>query len=92
MTMEGEKLLRAAGMGNVEAFEELTGDYLKIVYNMILASCGRSENISELAQEVFVRVFKNMKAIKSINALGTSVYKTVRDVCSENPGRIKKIS
>lgn len=92
MTTESEKLLKAAGMGSVEAFEKLTEGYLKTVYNILLTSCGRQDNTSELAQEVFVRVFKDIKSFKNINSLGASVYKAARDVCVKSPDRGRKIS
>lgn len=92
MTSDGEKLLKAAGDGSVEAFETLTGGYMKSVYNIMLANCGKSEEASRLTQEVFVRVFKNIKSIRSANLIGFNLYKTAGDVYKDFLVAIRKIS
>lgn len=78
--------------GSIEAFEKLAESYYKKVYNIIYKIFGNDANVSELTQEVFVRVFKNLKKQPESSALAISIYKSTADVCLEARGRIKLIS
>ncbi len=86
------QLMEQARKGDTEAFEKLAGSYYKKVYNIILNSCGKEAGVSELAQEVFIRVFKNLKHQPDDSMLAISIYKSAGDVCMEARGGMRLIS
>lgn len=92
MASDGEKLLKAAAEGSVEAFELLTGSYMKNVYNIMLANCGNSETASKLTQEAFVRVFRNIGSVKRASLIGFRLYKTASEVYDAFSISVRKIS
>lgn len=86
------QLMDSAKKGCTEAFEKLVEAYYKRVYNIILKTCGSEADISELAQEVFVRVFKNLKNQPDDSMLAISIYKSTGDVCLEAQCNVRLIS
>jgi RNA polymerase sigma-70 factor (ECF subfamily) len=86
------QLMDSARKGSTEAFEKLAEAYYKKVYNIILKNCGAEADVSELAQEVFVRVFKNLKHQPDDSMLAISIYKSTGDVCTEAQGGMRLIS
>jgi DNA-directed RNA polymerase specialized sigma24 family protein len=90
---DSEKLLfRLARNGSVEAFEKLTEDHQKKVYNIILNSCSNALVASELAQEVFVRTFKALRYHNDESMFAISLYRTTRVICDEFRNRLELIS
>lgn len=81
MSDNDRQLLAQAKKGDIEAFEQLTESYQKRVYNIILAKhCNRSE-VSQLTQEVFVRLFKSLRQMQDDRLFVLSIYKTTKEVC-----------
>lgn len=56
-----EKLIQAYLGGDERALEELIRRYLPLIYNFSCRYSGNKENASDIAQEVFVKVWKNLK-------------------------------
>lgn len=56
-----EELIRRAKKGNREAFDELYQHYKRPILNYIYRFIGNSSSAEELAQEVFVRAYMNIK-------------------------------
>ncbi len=56
-----EKLIQAYLMGDEKALEELIRRYLPLIYNFSRRYSGDADNASDIAQEVFVKVWKNLK-------------------------------
>jgi RNA polymerase sigma-70 factor, ECF subfamily len=92
MSESEKKLLDMAKKGNIEAFEKLIEPFHKKIYNIVLKTCGSGYNVSELSQEVFVRVFKSLKNQHDYDMFNMSMYKAVKDVCIEYPAKIRMIS
>lgn len=86
------QLMEQARKGDTEAFEKLAGSYYKKVYNIILNGCGKEAEVSELAQEVFIRVFRNLKHQPDDSMLAISIYKSAGDVCMEARSGMRLIS
>lgn len=86
------QLMDSARKGNTDAFEKLAESYYKKVYKIILNNCGSDADVSELAQEVFVRVFKSLKHQPDDSMLAISIFKSTRDVCLEAQCCLKLIS
>lgn len=76
-----ENLLKKSKNGDIEAFEELIKGYQKKVFNIALRMIGDYEDASELAQEVFIKIFKSIRNFKEESTFSTWVYKITTNVC-----------
>lgn len=59
-TLEDYALVIKAEKGDDSAFEELVIRYKNLVYSIILRMINDSEQANDLAQEVFIKVYKNL--------------------------------
>jgi len=79
---ENEKLLlEKAKDGNIEAFERLIEGYQKKVFNIALRMIGDYDDASDVAQEVFIRIFRSIKNFKEQSSFSTWVYRITTNVC-----------
>jgi RNA polymerase sigma-70 factor, ECF subfamily len=74
-------LLKKSKNGDIEAFEELIDGYQKKVFNIAFRMVGNYDDASELAQEVFIKIFKGIKSFKEESTFSTWVYKITTNVC-----------
>lgn len=81
MNLEEKKLLERAKKGDVEAFESLVEVYQKKVYNIALRMIGNPHDAEELAQEVFIRVFKSLAGFKEQAQFSTWIYRITINTC-----------
>lgn len=68
-------LLLKASNGDAQAFEEIYKFASGFVYNVALRIAGNREDAQEITQEVFLRVFKNLKNFKYQSSFKTWVYR-----------------
>ncbi len=59
-----EQLIAEALAGNEEAFNEIVRRYLKIVYNFLLPFTKDSANAEDIAQDTFIKAWKNLGRYK----------------------------
>jgi len=79
---DNEKLLLArARNGDISAFESLIEGYQKKVFNIALRMIGDYEDANDLAQEVFIRIYKSIKGFKEQSSFSTWVYRITTNVC-----------
>lgn len=81
MSDNDRQLLALAKTGNIEAFEQLTENYQKKIYNIILSRYSNRNEVSRLTQEVFVRLFKSIRQMQDDSLFVLSIYKTTKEVC-----------
>ncbi|MCR4437043.1 MAG: sigma-70 family RNA polymerase sigma factor [Clostridiales bacterium] len=81
MCEDEKSLLEKAKNGDVFAYESLIEGYQKKVFNLALRMVGNREDASELAQEVFIRVYKSLKGFKEQSQFSTWIYKITTNVC-----------
>lgn len=81
MNLDEKKLLDLAKKGDVEAFESLVEAYQKKVYNIALRMVGNPDDAEEIAQEVFIRIFKSLKNFKGQAQFYTWIYRITSNVC-----------
>jgi RNA polymerase sigma factor (sigma-70 family) len=63
--------------GNVAAFESLVNHYKSKVYTISYKIIKNREDAQEIAQDTFIKVFKNIKNFKSNSKLSTWLYRIV---------------
>jgi len=88
--LENEKdLLKKSKKGNIESFEQLISAYQKKVYNIALKIVGNHEDASEMAQEVFIKVFKSIGQFKEESSFSTWIYRITTNVCLDEVRKSK---
>lgn len=76
-----ELLVERAKRGNVEAFEQLIGQYEKKVYHVAFRLTGNHEDASDVAQEAFVRVYTSLPEFRGDSSFSTWLFRIVQNVC-----------
>ncbi|HHU62893.1 MAG TPA: sigma-70 family RNA polymerase sigma factor [Clostridiales bacterium] len=62
-------------------FNELVDQHQKKIYNIAYRMTGNTEDAMDITQEVFVKVFKNIKSFKGQSSLSTWVYRIAVNTC-----------
>jgi RNA polymerase sigma-70 factor (ECF subfamily) len=63
------------------AFNELVRAYEQRVFRLVLRMLGRHEEAEDIAQEVFVQVFKAIDQFRGESKLGTWIYRIAINLC-----------
>jgi RNA polymerase sigma-70 factor (ECF subfamily) len=63
------------------AFEQLYRDHVSRVYNLTCRLTGSVADGEDLAQEVFVQIFRKLDSFKGEAALGTWIYRLTTNLC-----------
>jgi RNA polymerase sigma-70 factor (ECF subfamily) len=71
------------------AFNELVQAYEQRVFRLLLRMLGRRDEAEDMAQEVFVQVFKAIGTFRGDSKLGTWIYRIAVNLCKN---RIKYLS
>ena len=58
--MEDYEIIQCCLQGKKEMFEELVSRYKNLVYSIILRMTNDPEEANDLAQEVFIKVYRNL--------------------------------
>jgi RNA polymerase sigma-70 factor (ECF subfamily) len=73
-------IVRCQG-GDRLAFDELISKYQRYVFNLIYQHLGRSDDLEDVAQEVFLRIFKFIRKYRGNASLESWIYKIVLNYC-----------
>lgn len=68
-------LLQQAAQGDIQAFEEIYKFASSFVYSVALRTVRNREDAQEITQEVFLKVFKNLKDYKFKSSFKTWIYR-----------------
>jgi RNA polymerase sigma-70 factor (ECF subfamily) len=71
------ELVQSVAQGDERAFEQLVKKYEQAVFNTIYRYTGVCDDIEDLAQEIFVKVWKNAKKFKGKSKFSTWLYRIV---------------
>jgi len=84
------QLIQRFRSGDESAFEELVRKYQDRVANVIYSFTGRTDEVEDLAQEVFLRAYVGLKDFKSESTFYSWLYRIVMNVCID-AGRKRKL-
>lgn len=70
--------------GDLEAFEELVLLFDKKIYNYCYRMTNNSDDAEDLAQEVFIKVYRNLKAFRKDSKFSTWIYRIAYNTCIDN--------
>ncbi|MFO7294684.1 MAG: sigma-70 family RNA polymerase sigma factor [Clostridia bacterium] len=84
-------LVEKAQNGDVLAFEELVSFYAKKIYNYCYRMTNNREDAEDLAQEVFIKVYRNLKSFKRDSRFSTWIYRIAYNTCVDRYRKSKKL-
>lgn len=67
--------LTGAKSGDRQAFGRVVNVYAKLVFNLSYRMCGNAEEASDLSQEIFLRVYRNLHKHDSARPFGPWLYR-----------------
>ena len=76
-------LIKKCKKGSREAFNILFSRYQSQVVNIAYSMLSDREDAFDAAQEVFVRVYKNIESFKGQSSFATWLYRITSNVCSD---------
>jgi RNA polymerase sigma-70 factor, ECF subfamily len=89
MSLRERRLIRKLRDRDEKAFRELVADYGDRVYNLTYRMLGNREEAEDVAQEVFITVFKSIDSFRGDAKLSTWLYRVTANHCKN---RIKYLS
>jgi len=72
---EESDLVRAAAVGDLEAYDELIQRYQERIYATIYHMTSNHEDANDLAQETFIKAFNSLKSFRGGSSFYTWVYR-----------------
>ena len=75
------RLIDAFREGDEKAFEEIVKRYQRQVANIIYLTLGNREEVDDLTQEVFVRVFRSLDRFEFDSSLYSWIYRIAVNLC-----------
>lgn len=92
MDERNTKLMKLARDGSVAAFEELIQPHQNRIYSLMFKTCSNEFEASQLAQEVFIRVFCSVALWKDYVSLTLNIYKIAEEIRKQATCKSKMIS
>jgi RNA polymerase sigma-70 factor (ECF subfamily) len=78
---EVSELVLRCQVGDRDAFDRLIARYQRYVFNLIYQHLWNVEDIDDVAQEVFLRIFKFIRKYRGNASLESWIYKIVLNYC-----------
>lgn len=69
------KLVKRCLKGDQKAFTQMVEDYQNMVYTLAYRFLGDSGEAEDLAQEVFLKIYRSLKSFKGLSSLKTWIYR-----------------
>ena len=88
------ELVRRARQGEESAFELLVERYKNRVFGLIVRATGDRQRADDLAQEVFLRVYRGLPYFRGEARFSTWLYRIVANLCHQarEPRGVKEIA
>lgn len=86
-----EELVEDVKKGNIDAFEDIVKKYENKVYGIVFHMMKNQNEVEDLAQEVFLKVYKNLDRFKGDSSLYTWIYKITVNLCLDELKKRKNI-
>lgn len=83
-------LIREAIQGNINSFEKIVLKYEKIIYNIAYRMLNNKELSKDIVQEVFIKIYKNLKKYNFTSKFYTWIYRITINTCIDEIRRNNK--
>jgi RNA polymerase sigma-70 factor (ECF subfamily) len=77
----GKRFIRKLKRRDPRAFEHLVTEFQGPIFNLIYRMLGNREEAEDLAQEVFITVFKKIDSFRGESSLATWIYRIATNTC-----------
>lgn len=77
---EEEKVISEILKGNLNTFQLVVKQYQNLVYSILNRMLTNDEDIEDVGQEVFIKVFENLKSFKKESKLSTWIAKITYNI------------
>ena len=87
-----DDLVRQCQQGSDDAFTELVGRYRRLVFGIIARTTGDAARAEDLAQDVFLRIYRGLRYFQGRARVSTWIYRIAVNVCLQEraaPTRIE---
>lgn len=86
-----EELVKRVKSGDIDAFEDIIAKYEKRVFSLIYNVLKNENEIEDVAQEVFVKVYKNIGKFQGNSSLYTWIYRITTNLCFDYIKKRKEV-
>lgn len=76
-------IIKKCKKGSREAFNKLVSEYQTKIFNMSYNMLSNREDAFDAAQEVFLRVYKNIGSFREQSSFSTWIYRICTNVCTD---------
>jgi RNA polymerase sigma-70 factor (ECF subfamily) len=83
-------LARRAASGRAEAWEELLALYGERIYNLAVHFAGGAEDAEDLTQEIFLRLYQNLRLYRGDVPLAAWALRLSRNLCIDHYRRTRR--
>ncbi|NLJ41957.1 MAG: sigma-70 family RNA polymerase sigma factor [Clostridiales bacterium] len=83
MDIESQLIERSLD-GDSVAFEELVMLFDRKIYNYCYRMTNNPDDAEDLAQEVFIKVYRNLKSFRRDSKFSTWIYRIAHNICIDN--------
>lgn len=89
--MSDEELVKKVKNGDADAFEQIIIKYEKKIFGLIYNMLRNENEIEDVAQEVFIKVYKNLDKFNGDSSLYTWIYKIATNLCLDQIKKRKEV-
>jgi RNA polymerase sigma-70 factor, ECF subfamily len=82
-----EELIARCQQGDEQAFRELVDRYKNLVFGVVARSLGDPARVEDLAQEVFLRIYRGLPYFRGDAKLTTWIYRIMLNLLSQDAER-----
>ncbi len=75
------KLIKKAQKGDVSAFEQIITRYQSVVYSVSYRYAENQDDASDMAQEIFLKMFRTINSFQFKSRLSTWIYRVATNTC-----------
>jgi RNA polymerase sigma-70 factor (ECF subfamily) len=83
MALSDSELINQFNNGNKEAFTKLIERYQHKIYNSTFRMLGNHEDARDMAQETFIRVYKNLSKFEANSSFSTWLFRITTNICRD---------
>ncbi|MEC3966036.1 RNA polymerase sigma factor [Flagellimonas halotolerans] len=90
LTNKEKELISEIRKGNTRAFSDFVDSYKDLVFTLSVRMLGNREEAEEVAQDVFINVYKSLPSFKGDSKVSTWVYRIAYNSCLDRLKKIKR--
>lgn len=88
--LHADTLIANAQKGDEKALNQLVSLWYKRIYNYVLKYCSDEDTATEISQQTFIAMFRNIKKLKDIDRFKPWLYRIATNFCYEESRKRKR--